>query len=683
MMGFIERLKQGRMFRVATAYGLVAWLLVQAADVFVPALHLPEWTLTLVAGLALLGFPIALVLAWAYDASHRPETGNPAEASARSGQLLNSVLMGVVILAVVFLFVDRFVLGREDPEPPVSASDAPAPKVRAGVVLLPEDAPIAMGVAAIGIDSPPLALMPDGRTLVYVAREGDGSRLYQLDLRGFDAPRPVPGTAGAVHAFAPPTGSEVGFLTNERVQAVDLDSGVARPVMAAIAPGRGFWLSGDAIWIADEQSVVLRRQGTGTSSETSLLVGGTGAVSAMRDDGQRALSMLKSSSMDGSHGDILWTDTDSGESRKLSVTGFDARLLPGEEILVFVRGHRLFAARFDAENGVVLGGAKPVVAGLAVDPFFGHGHFAVGADGTLAYVPGGDLSRGEIVAVRRDGTATSITADPQGYGAIDLSADDRTIAAHLMDVEDDVLLIEVATGGGRKVPGSDGFGWPKWSRDGGLALTAVTPNFRDTAVVIMRAASTRLEPISGNGLFGGIVGDWSPDGSQVSISTFAESRIGFLATDGSQQIDWLTEAGEHYEWGPAYSPDGRWVAYSSDETGRFEAWVRSTDRPEVRRQVSTGGGIETVWCPCGEVFFRRGDRFLSATVSTDGGVIEVGPEIQAFELPGFLDTPGRSYDVSSDGSTLYTVRRVNPPLLDRIHVMSNWVQSVKQLLDAP
>ena len=172
------------------------------------------------------------------------------------------------------------------------------------------------------------------------------------------------------------------------------------------------------------------------------------------------------------------------------------------------------------------------------------------------------------------------------------------------------------------------------------------------------------------------VTSWSPDDRVLAVQSGQQDEgiVGFVDV-GDGTVKWIDSRGS-YLWGAAFSPDGRWFAYASDETGAFEIWVRSYPEGSVVRQISEGGGIEPVWCPCGEIFYRNGDRWMSIEVSTTPELRWDSPRI-AFETD-FVDTPGRSYDVSSDGQKLYVIKQPEPPDGSRLHMVSNWLDDLER-----
>jgi len=131
---------------------------------------------------------------------------------------------------------------------------------------------------------------------------------------------------------------------------------------------------------------------------------------------------------------------------------------------------------------------------------------------------------------------------------------------------------------------------------------------------------------------------------------------------------WGEELEGELNWCGSFSPDGKWLAYISHATGEFEAHVRSFPDGNVDRQVSDGGAIEVVWCPSGELIYRTGDRWMSVPIRTEPALDWDAPQL-AFETD-FVDTLGRSFDVSSDGQRLYVVKNPTPPDGSRVRLVS-------------
>jgi dipeptidyl aminopeptidase/acylaminoacyl peptidase len=168
---------------------------------------------------------------------------------------------------------------------------------------------------------------------------------------------------------------------------------------------------------------------------------------------------------------------------------------------------------------------------------------------------------------------------------------------------------------------------------------------------------------------------WSPDDRVLAVAarTKSLSQIGFLDLEVGT-VEWVENRG-NYESLPAFSPDGKWVAYFSNETGIWEIWIRSYPDGSVVRQISDGGGIEPVWTPSGELIYRLGDRWMSVAITTEPELSWSAPR-QVFETD-FIDTLGRSYDVSSDGQSLYVVKQPSPPDGGRLHVVTGWAERLR------
>ncbi|MDX1555372.1 MAG: hypothetical protein R3212_05045 [Xanthomonadales bacterium] len=676
-MSFFQELRKRRVFRVAGAYIIVAWLLVQVADIFFPALNLPDWSITLVAGLVILGFPVAVLLAWAYQVT--PEgvvrtSGATAGDSAPppAGNRLNYVIVGLLVVVVGLLLVDRFLLGNPTGNSRVTTSPVGSGTTFAGVIPLPESAPLAPGIAAIGFDGPLIALSPDGRWLVYVGRFDGGSRLYLHNLGTFESPSALAGTEGAIHPFFSPDGAWIGFVTDDKVKRVSLDGQEVQSIAAATAPVSARWVDEDTIYLFDEQANAVSRVQVGSGVTERLIYSDSHRFNDVLQDGRHALASRFPASIDGDQGHIEAVNLEDGSATPLGIQGFDPRDL-GTGHLAFSRNSNLQVVRFDARKLEVTGKPRVVQGGIALDSIFYRAQVAISESGALAFVPGADSGVGRIVRQMQRGGAEIVTPEPLKYGVFDLGHDDQTLAIHVGDVADYVWILDLPSRNGRKLPGSDGFGWPVTSPTGDTAMVGLDQP-SDTNIRLGhfdRTANERDIELPGLNAY---AMDFSNDGGTLSLTAWEDGgRIGRLPLGDRPAVEWID--GANGDWGAVYSPDGNWLAYASIQTGRYEIWIRPADGTGTPRQLSVNGGIEPVWCDCGEVYYRRGEEIWSTAVVT-GERPETGSEALAFTMTDFLDTPGRSYDVSSDGLTLYYVQLAEPAVNDRVHVITHFLGTV-------
>jgi hypothetical protein len=166
---------------------------------------------------------------------------------------------------------------------------------------------------------------------------------------------------------------------------------------------------------------------------------------------------------------------------------------------------------------------------------------------------------------------------------------------------------------------------------------------------------------------------WSADGRTLGLFLLGRQFDIGLFTLGGTLERWSKER-TNTEL-PEFSPDGRWVAYSSNEVGQSEIFVRSYPDGHTIRQISADGGLEPVWCPCGELFYRNGNRWMSVKIRTQPDLQWDPPQL-AFQTDDFIDTMGRSYDVSPDGKRLLVVKRAEEDVRNRIALVSNWTEAL-------
>jgi serine/threonine-protein kinase len=547
------------------------------------------------------------------------------------------------------------------------------------VIELPDDIPLAIGERPQMGSGPSVTVSPDGSMVVYVGETSEGQQLYLRPMNSYEV-TPIPGTEGGARPFFSPDGRWVGFLTTDKVKKVSLQGGAPLTLCDARSPVRARWTRDDMIFFMDNQGTSVSRVPAAGGVPVALQPSQAliARVSQVLPDGKWALQSFPDG-ISSDHASIRLVSLDTGETRELVKSGFDARYVPTGH-LIFARSGNLLAVPFDLDRLQVVGEAVPVVSNVSMEPLTGAAQQVAESDsGTLVYVPGGDTSVGKLAWVDRQGTPEFLPVPERQYGAVDLAPGGGRLAVHVADVNDYIWIYDITREEGRKLRTTEGAGWPVWTPDGkDVAFSTTGEGLRG---ILKQAVDDAGPPVELSRSAVGYPQSWSPDGAVLAErARRAQGAVSviFHRLDGEPGPEWSRPAGSD-AWGHVFSPDGRWVAYASDETGRYEIWVRSYPEGDTARQISVEGGIEPLWCDdCDELFFRKGNRWMSSTVT-------LGPELSwetprlAFETE-FVDTPGRSYDVSADGQRLLVVKSTREPVRTKLHVIQNWFTELNRLV---
>ncbi len=182
-----------------------------------------------------------------------------------------------------------------------------------------------------------------------------------------------------------------------------------------------------------------------------------------------------------------------------------------------------------------------------------------------------------------------------------------------------------------------------------------------------------------------ILGNMSPDGDRVLVSNWGAGGSGVHAilADGSSEEMITVASGDALVWGGTFSPNGRYVAYTSSESGRSEIWVTEFEGSGAKWQISTSGGEEPVWSPVSdEMFFSNGTKWYSVTYSLSPTPIFDAPELM-FE-GSYMQIPGFGYDVTPDGKRFLLVKPVEEaPQSTELNVVVNWFDEIKAKAQPP
>jgi serine/threonine-protein kinase len=543
-----------------------------------------------------------------------------------------------------------------------------APTARASI-LLPPDALLALAnLPPVGFNGSEVALAPDGSMLAYVGTTAAGNILYVRDIATGET-RALPGTEGVKIAFFSPDGAWIGFTTGDHVKKIPRAGGAAIE-LAAASSVHAWWPDQEFIYYDEARGILARVPSDGGKPErlvTTKDLGGGRDFTDVLPGGRAALVNARNAgntSTNADHGDVLLADVRSHRTTVLVRSAYGARYVPDGH-LIFARGGSLFAVRFDASRGTVEGNPVTIASGVSMESAFGMLQ-ASAARGVLAYVPGGDISRGKLAWVDRRGVVTFIDAPEMTYGEIDLAPDDQHIVLHISDVQDYLWVWNLGRHEGQRVAFAEAEGFPRWSADGRRLAGIVLGKSRVAIHDVDRAGHVGEGTLLPDSALS--IDYFSPNGDVLAVGRSGSPfRTGFIALSAgapkAPPIDGNLVT---------FSPDGKWLAYTRSERGHPEVFIRSFPEGRDVGQVSQGGGIEARWKPSGVLYFRNGHRWYETKVTTQPEP-RWDPPRQVFDVD-FIDTDGYSYDVSRDGQRLLVVKRDHPMETSRIELITNWAR---------
>jgi serine/threonine-protein kinase len=559
----------------------------------------------------------------------------------------------------------------------------PRPEPAAGhfTIELPDAAPV-VTLDIPGTNEGPIAVAPDGQQVVYVAADGRSTRLYARAMADL-TPRALPGTEGARLPFFSPDGKWVGFFADGKLKKSPIAGGTPAILADATTGCGASWSPSGQIAFAPSDAsgifVVSDQGGTPRALTTLDFAAGDNSHRWPQwlPGGRAMLVTVVAWSRETS--DIVMVDAASG-SRRTVYEGADfARYVPAAPDaatghLVFVRAGALAAAPFDPAGAGPAGAPVVVVEGVRA------GQFDVSASGTLAYTPGsGAALNYSLVWVDRTGAVQPINDLRRGYEDLHLSPDGRRVALTIEEAGPyspaSVWLADTGRGTLTRITFEGYSRDPVWTPDGRAVAFGSKRGASEFGIYLQRvdgqAQAERLwtsptpiwpDPQS-----------WSPDGRTLVFSTKAKDTaedIWTLSLEGDRAAKpWLQTA--FNEWAGRLSPDGRWMAYNSDESGQPEVYVQPFPGRGGKWLASQGaGGFNAIWSRDGRrLYFRRGDQILETDVDTSSGLTLGTPRVL---FSGRYPATGRDFDVSPDGTRLVMMRNDDPRTAATLHVVLNW-----------
>ena len=542
-----------------------------------------------------------------------------------------------------------------------------------------------------------IALGPEGSGMIYYGpREGAGG--YQLWYRRYDdlGASPIPNSGGGYDVRLSPDGSEVAFVQGAQLSVVPLAGGVARNVADSVFCCPSWSADGATLYYTRNGNQVMRVPASGGAPEVVLDGSGEGSIGWFRvtPSGRSAVFTIY-----GQPVTVQGVDLETGERAVLS-EGIRAEPTATGHLVFASAGGDLLVAPFAEEPIRLTGPAVPLVSGVFIT---GNGvpRFSLNAQGTLAYWEGQANSGAELVWVGRDGAAVPVdpgwTFNPgAGNRGWSLSPDGTKVAVRIQTgAGNDIWIKELDHGPLTRLTfwsGEDRD--PNWLPDSrtvtflsSMPIGSDTLGVGDFNLWRQVADGSRPAELVYDHEVSITEAELAPDGASVVLRSTGVSGV-----DGGRDIFRAELQGEQKaeavlatpfdESAPKVSPDGHWLAYQSNESGRDEVYIRpypETDRARI--QVSTDGGLAPRWARNGsELFYLSGDReMMAATTRVQGGELRVIDRTRLFELsPGMLvGDRTTQYDVAADGRFLMLRTASDDEDASRFVLVRNFLEEVK------
>ncbi|MDH3251873.1 MAG: protein kinase [Ignavibacteria bacterium] len=506
-----------------------------------------------------------------------------------------------------------------------------------------------------------IVVSPDGKSVVFSGR-GQGKILLWLRPLDSVTPHPLNGTEGAEHPFWSPDGRFIGFFADGKLKRVDLNGSIPTSICDAANGRGGTWNAAGLIVFSPNTDGPLYQVASAGGEPKQLTT-----IDTLGNEFEHVWPFflpdgdhfLYSGRKERDHDNPIYLASLASGTRK-EVTRSVANVMyapPG--LLVFVKEQSLFAQRFDVDEGKVNGDPVAIAGDVGYVPLTGEAAFSVSRNGVLATGGGRDVNR-ELTWFDRSGKGIGVLGAPGNFFDIVLSPDGKRVAAQLWDQlggNSDISVLDIVRNQATRFTfATTAEDDPIWSPGGKWIGFSST---KDGPPGVYRKLSTGAgsDEALHVSAFPEFPSDWSPDGKFILYQR-QDPRTKFdlwvLPVDRGLKPVPVAES-EYNEWNGKFSPDGRWIAYSSNESGRYEVYIRSFTYGEQHTaigkwQISTNGGGQPQWRKDGrELYYISPDKSLMAVPVKSASSFEYGTPLVLFrtEVDNF-DAPNR-FAPANDG----------------------------------
>ncbi len=543
-----------------------------------------------------------------------------------------------------------------------------------------------------------MAISSDGKFIVYCAiKENPGAQDQpQLYLRRMDQleATPIAGTEGGMNPFLSPDNRWVGFMADGKIKKIPVEGGIAATLC-------DLFISWGASWGPDD-SIIFTKEFKGGLVRISVAEGGKPETLTKPDrkqgeyahrlpfclpDGKSVVFTIMRN-MNDNKPSLALLRLDSREWRVLLEDAADARYVSTGH-LIFLRKGTLMAVRFDPATPDVIGQPVPLIKNViqgfskGAIKHTGAGQFGISETGSLIYASGGVAppSKNSLMWVDQEGNEQPVTDKQLPFAGPRLSPDGLKIAYCKYTLENEIWVYDISTGTNTPLTREMNAAFPIWI-PGSNRL--IFPSNKSGVMNLFSQAcdgSSPMERIT-TSEYDQFPASASSNGNVafIEINPVTAFDINLLDLHSKQVTPFLNSAS--MESHPEFSPDGRWIAYTSNVSKRYEVYVQPFPATGTEYTISNEGGTMPLWAKdMKQLFYRCDDQVWVVDVRTDGG-FQTSKSRMLFEKPGYMEdwTDIRTYDLSVDGKRFLMVKeeQQKAEAITEMIFVQNWFEELKQ-----
>ncbi len=544
-----------------------------------------------------------------------------------------------------------------------------------------------------------IALSPDGSSLAFAARDSTGkTRLWVRPLNALEA-RALNGTEGATIPFWAPDSRLIGFFADGKLKKIEVSGGPAQTLCDAPFGRGGSWNK--------EGTIIFNGSASGPLSRVSAAGGQAMRLTKLDSNRSEVSHRWPSFLPDGLHFLYVSRISNSGvtEDDAIFLASLDTTVTPrivarasssvdyANGHILFARGPTLMAQPFDLMELQTSGDAFPIAEHIYFESSTSKAAFSVSQNGILVYQTGGVVDVG-LKLLWKDGSGKqtgSLSHAGSLYVSLRLSPDGGRIAISHPDAKGnmDIWLYEISRAVWTRFTFDEGAARSAvWTPDGKMIVFASDRNKRRYDLYLRASSGAGSEELLLQSNQSKIPSDWSRDGQFIayhSVNLNGDNNdIWILSMNpgvaSEERKPFVFLQTKYNELRATFSPDGRWIAYQSNESGRDEIYIRPFPGPGGKWQVSTAGGSRPRWSGDGkELFFMSVDfKIMAADIRLSSSTVDVGSVQSLFESGIFAGYVRDLYDVTQDGKRFLIESPTGNDISSPVTLVVNWPGEIKK-----